>query len=461
MPANPKVTVGPVVGKVTDSTARVLVEINQDKKLTARLTAADGTSKQKTRSFKKDRPAVFQFSGLSAESEYTLSIASVALDVECRVRTLPTNPTRFNVGAVSCNYLPRRGSSELWADLRDRYVMPEGSGHLDLLLHLGDQVYQDETFAKALSILDGASTATPSQERKILELYRSIYRMTWAGYRPLREVLANVPNLMIWDDHEITDDWGSDPSHSKPSPEFCVGTLGRRVYREYQRQLWDDFDPEEDPADGLEHHKHRWGPVGVLFVDQRGGRSFGRDASRPYLSVPQWEDISSALGDGGYFANVRALLVVTSVPLAYLGDAISKIGSTFVNDLEDHWAWGPHRKEQIEMVRALRRWKQGSPEGRELLVLGGDVHVGGRTEILHNENVVFRQLITSPVSNKPPGPILFWGLRGLLEVDDGLGGSYRFEHDDFTRTRNYGIVLIRVPPSGESPRVDGQLVEDV
>ncbi len=446
-----RVTVGPVIGKVTDTTARVAIEVDRAATITCVATDASGCFVSEQRSLPKNRFTAFLLSGLTPGTPYSISFQGATSPVPSSFRTFPSAPDRMNVAAVSCNFTPRRQGTDLWADLHDRNVRP---GNLDLLLHLGDQVYGDAAFQEAESILDGSSVGSPGQQRRIRKLYRRLYRMTWR-HPATRDVLANVPNLMIWDDHEIRDDWGGRPSDSDPgSVAFHIGTLAHQVFREYQRQLWED--PAGWPSARFEDHAHKWGPIGVLFVDQRGGRSFERDATRPYLGVPQWSRISGALAPGGFFDDVRALIVATSVPLVYLGDSVTNGGSGLADDLQDHWAYGPHRTEQVEMLRALREWKQIG--GRELLVVGGDVHIGCQTRIEHAKGTIYRQLITSPITNKPPGWIAYTALRTLLESEESLTDSYSFEHSKYTRKRNYGMILVRVPVDpAATPKVSGGL----
>lgn len=449
------ITLGPIIGKVTDTTARILLEVDQDVEVTCVAADSSGQTVSQARSFAANLPAVFTLSGLKPETEYNVTFNGVTTGRTGRVRTYSPDPHAMNVGAVSCNFTVNRGETNLWADLRDRYVRP---GEINLLLHLGDQVYGDNAFAEADLILKGRTKVNPTKQKKILELYRMLYRYTWND-PATQEVMSMVPNLCIWDDHEIRDDWGSlDPDSNPESSQHYLGTLARRVYREYQRQLWDDFDTSAAPASGLEHHFHLWGKIGVMFLDQRGGRSFQRDSARPYLSTGQWQEIENALQPGGFFSGARALIVITSVPLAYLSTRISTPGSVFMNDLKDHWAFEPHRKEQVEFIRALRNWKEASSGNRDLIVLGGDVHVGGHTEIKHMGNTIFRQLITSPMTNHPPRWFEFHGIRALSEIKDDLTLSYSFEHSGFTNRRNFGIVIVRVPPTG-LPRVEGSLVE--
>jgi phosphodiesterase/alkaline phosphatase D-like protein len=447
-----KITVGPVIGKVTDTTARILIEVDDNVQVTCDATDSNKNVVTQTGSFTKDRPSVFKLEGLLPETEYEITFKGVTANYpKGRVRTFSANSDRLNVAAVSCNFLGRRAETNLWADLRDRYVLP---GDIDLLLHLGDQIYGDATFARALKIINGKEPKSKTaQDEQILEAYRRLYRAWW-GEASTRDVLANVSNLMIWDDHEIRDDWGSRREDSDPaSVEYRIGTLARQVYREYQRQLWEDSPHSDD-----EHHFHVWGTIGVLFVDQRGGRSFTRDAARPYLGTRQWGNIVQALKQGE-FSTVRALIVVTSVPLVYLGSHITEFGTYAADDLYDHWSHPLHNKEQVEMVRALREWKAAIPGQRELLVVGGDVHVGGHTHVKHEGVTIFNQLITSPITNTPPKWYAFYGLLLLTEAEEKLTGSYSYEHHDFTNKRNYGVIMVRVPSNG-TPRVEGTLVKE-
>jgi hypothetical protein len=157
---------------------------------------------------------------------------------------------------------------------------------------------------------------------------------------------------------------------------------------------------------------------------------------------------------------VRALIVVTSVPLLYLGSKITNQGTGISDDLFDHWSHPINAKEQIEMLRALRQWKGDvATTQKELLVVGGDVHVGGYTQVKHEKNPIFKQMITSPITNQPPKFFEFLGLRALTELEESLTSSYSFEHSDLTNKRNYGIIMVRVPAAG-IPRVDGMLVKE-
>ncbi len=357
------IVVGPIIGEVTDTSARVLVELDGDAEITGLAIDAKGLAFKQKKTLRKNRPGVFKFERLRPEKKYIINFTGVDNRFDGSLHTFAKKTAAMNLAAVSCNFPSRRGNTDLWADLRDQYVLP---GKLDLVLHMGDQVYGDNAFDQAMSIAQDKRIIKPAKEETILDLYRNLYRAAW-NYPATREVLANVSNLMIWDDHEIRDDWGSraDDRNAK-SQEYYVGTLARRVFREYQRQLWNDFAVDLNPESGFEHHFHKWGGIGVIFLDERGGRSFASDQKNPYLGTQQWDDLLAALtAKDGFFSSTRALILVASVPLLFLSSNVSTVGSIAMDDLHDHWSYTSHRREQIEMIRHLREWMERSDAGRK------------------------------------------------------------------------------------------------
>ena len=104
--------------------------------------------------------------------------------------------------------------------------------------------------------------------------------------------------------------------HTKLLP-FLFTHVRYQVYREYQRQLWD---PESlkaaviTKADAEEFHFHRFGSVGVLFVDMRGSkiRMDGEKLPRNnILSNNQRQFITRSLET----RDMKALIVVSEFPI--------------------------------------------------------------------------------------------------------------------------------------------------
>lgn len=458
-----KITLGPVIGKLTASSARILIEVDGSVNVDCELALKSGGGSVQNSSITlvKDRPKAFQFTGLQPATEYSarFKVGGSIDERSASFRTFPNPTNDLNIAAVSCNFTAKRQNTDLWKDLRDRYVI---TGDLDLILHVGDQIYGDSSFQGALHILNGRKKGTARQEEQILELYRRLYRWNW-NFPSTQEVLAGVSNLMIWDDHEIRDDWGSREQDKDPkSVEQYIGSLAQRVFREYQRQLWDSqFQPDQPMTSRMENHFHVWDQIGIMFLDLRGARSFAVSPSYPYLGDVQWKEIEDALSLQGLFKDVRALLVITSVPLVYLSAGISTFGSILVNDLKDHWAHQINRKEQIEFLRMLRFWIQ-SPNAagdRQALVIGGDVHVGGISEVKHLGKLLFKQLIASPITYRPPSAIEFFGITQLAKNPETVAESYTIEHGQFTNRRNYGLVMVRIPVGPGAVKLTGSLVQ--
>ena len=56
--------------------------------------------------------------------------------------------------------------------------------------------------------------------------YAALYEQAWRTPRT-RRVLAHVPSFMIFDDHEVTDDWNADQGWLKKSPRGGIGYASR------------------------------------------------------------------------------------------------------------------------------------------------------------------------------------------------------------------------------------------
>src|SRR5690606_8952980 len=80
----------------------------------------------------------------------------------------------------------------------------------DLLLLLGDQVYADATSAEMREFIEARRdiSAEPGDELADFEEYAHLYRLAW-GEPALRWLLSWLPSLMIFDDHDVRDDWNT------------------------------------------------------------------------------------------------------------------------------------------------------------------------------------------------------------------------------------------------------------
>ncbi|MET1059021.1 MAG: alkaline phosphatase D family protein, partial [Nocardioides sp.] len=80
----------------------------------------------------------------------------------------------------------------------------------DLALFLGDQVYADETSDEIQAFIASRRDIEepPGEELKDYEEYAHLYRLAWTDPAN-RWLLSTVPTVMIFDDHDIRDDWNT------------------------------------------------------------------------------------------------------------------------------------------------------------------------------------------------------------------------------------------------------------
>lgn len=426
------------------------------------------------------RPCVFMFTTLEPESRYRVEVKDCHEVEQSSFKTFPIKiPKKFCMASISCNsiFITKKtitGIDDLWHHLHKSIE----SNEIDLLIHLGDQIYGDgdrhldasagknrdiwsNRFKIALHMLSGLRKEEwASKQEEICEKYKEVYRDTWK-HPSTAKCLAHCPSLMIYDDHEIRDNWGDNPRDcNKDCKEYFVARCAWTVTLEYQRQLFEDVDFSNLDAIQKDYYFHVIDKIGLMFLDIRGSRTFHRveNDKTPYLGSRQWEDIDKALGHGGVFDNVRILVVCSPAPLVFLVPSLTVAAPTCVNRLEDFKGhWSKYKNEQRRMIDSLRRWKE-SGEGREVIVLGGDVHCGGHSCILESGKTLFYQLTTSPIANMPLSKTVYYAMRFAEQFEKIQG--FQFHHFNWTRARNYGLVHVNFcgEDENEVPEIITELV---
>ena len=123
----------------------------------------------------------------------------------------------------------------------------------DLLVLLGDQVYADQTSPTVRKLLSRRRRRTrdaPADQVVSFDEYTKLYLESWRDPE-IRWLLSTVPSVMIFDDHEIIDDWNT----SKPWRAEVRGQTwwperiasGLASYWVYQHL--GNLDPDEIAAD--------------------------------------------------------------------------------------------------------------------------------------------------------------------------------------------------------------------
>lgn len=334
-----RLQLGPVVGHTDDTSTRIWIQVGDDPSRYGLRVEGVGLFPFESTEFGAIEfgTAIARVNGLQPDLRYRYRVVRAGRFVPGATgsfRTLPPPSSMTNLlfCAISCNGAEQEGAWQNFSDFVER-------SQPSFVVMMGDQVYMDEDPPNVFKQHFHSDSAT--RRRAMAEMYRS----NWSR-GPVRQVLANVPTYMVWDDHDIRDGWGSLASdsptmaarHARGATIFQASTAyfedARDVYWHFQgcrNPLPGDYrDPlfpaQPDPAfpnyigGPLPHGLRlgmpfvfRCGRLMVLVLDSRGERDVFRK-DYPILGQRQWmfvEDVFEHLP-----ADVDALAVVTATPLA-------------------------------------------------------------------------------------------------------------------------------------------------
>ncbi len=296
----------------------------------------------------------------------------------------------------------------------------------EAMILLGDQVYADEVSPGVRDFIRSRRDpeVPPGETVADFEEYTRLYWESW-GEPYMRWLLSTVPSSMIFDDHDVHDDWNT--SKTWVTDIRAQGWWDERItggfmsYWLYQhlgnlspREL-DDLDlyarvrEADDAGDILRDYVFkadrevegtRWsfcrdiGQARLVMVDSRAGRVLD-PGERSMVDEEEWEWIEEhATGDCDH------LLIGTSLPLLlapgmhYLeawneavcdgawGPAASALGEKMRQALDlEHWAaFGESLERMMRIFKAVGTGERGKPPAT-IVALSGDVHHAYLTEV--------------------------------------------------------------------------------
>jgi hypothetical protein len=288
-----------------------------------------------------------------------------------------------------------RGPDALKAYAR-RLMRQDHDAWPDALLMLGDQVYADDAspWTRAFARTRRDTGRPPYEDVADLEEYTELYREAWS-HPDVRWLLSTLPTAMIFDDHDIIDDWNTSARWLRQARSWdwwdarIVGGLS--AYWLYQHL--GNLDPDDLSDDPLYHEvggledaapllgemaraadrdptTFRWsfdrdlGLAHLVTVDSRAGRIL--DGDRDMIDEGEWRWFEDRLREP-----TRHLLVATSLPLLL---------PPAVHDVE-RWdealvagAWGAPGVRLGEVVRQAVDLEQWPAFGAAFDRLVGDLH---------------------------------------------------------------------------------------
>ncbi len=352
-----------------------------------------------------------------------------------------------------------RGVDAIYAHARRMAARPVDEW-ADLLVFLGDQMYADDSSPQARRRIEEKRRVEPADERLPPELVDGFEEFTWLYHESWsspweRWLLSVVPSVMIFDDHEMIDDWNisaswvSDIRRERWWQQHVTGGLMTYwIYQHLGNQSPDDIasegmlaalldaddgasllrawamnTDERTPVDGgyrFSFARHL-GRTKLVIVDSRCGRVLEPD-QRSMIDEVEWEWIVDQCHE-----DVDHLLIGTSLPAFTPGGLHDvEVWSDAVGegawgrrpaglqqramervrrglDLEDWPAFSRSFDALVGLIAAIGRGEAGRVAPASICVLSGDIHFSYQAEIHYpaSQRMDSRvhQLVSSPIRN--------------------------------------------------------------
>jgi len=447
---------GVVIGHVTSATARVWVRCAELGPHTLRYASPHASgSVPVLPDPARDRVAVVELGELAPDVNYRLDLEDAqgrsVLDpgLAPALRTLPADTERLCFGFMSCS-LPLRcardGALERApvAQIYDDMLAILAAKGARFVLNLGDQIYADELPPLNLWTL-AKQSPDHTQAARARALFFEAYRGAWA-IPALARLRARIPQYMIWDDHELRDDWGSRPLYTGAAGRLEAALWSGAVagYEAYQHAL----NPPTD--EGVYHYAFRVGGFCFFVLDLRGQRAW---AAGRLLGDRQWRDLEAWLVD-----TERAALrfLVSSVPLHHLPERIVTpvtrwLGTGFTASLVpstfyDRWCAARFAGELERLMARLRRPAAGAAP---VIVLAGDIHIAAALTLRGGHGLAaVPQWISSAAST---GSSLAARVASFVALRaTNLATRWPVRHHFADLRNNFGVVEVEL--GGAAPR---------
>ncbi len=322
----------------------------------------------------------------------------------------------------------------------------------DALVFLGDQIYADDASPDAKRRMDARAkrvdrSDVPDGVVADFEEYTWLYRESWSPEIE-RWMMSVVPSVMIFDDHDVIDDWNTSEAwilETRKEPwwqDHIVGAmesywihqhLGNRSPAEIRSEgMLARFEKGDDAATALRDWAldsedstpvpggyrfstfRRFGDVHLVMVDVRNGRVL-TEQDRRIVDPDEWEWVRERCGEP-----CRHLIIATPLPVFTPGgihplqqwdEAICQgawgrpgrwLGEKVRRALDtEHWPAFDTSFREMEQLLIDVGSGDGAPE--TISVLGGDIHFSYVIDVERRGTDPFtsrvHQIISSPIRN--------------------------------------------------------------
>lgn len=330
----------------------------------------------------------------------------------------------------------------LWKRMAARHNAEVGGSRYHLMLMGGDQVYADpiweEPAIKAWVELQEKERRkrkfTAEMHKQAERFYFTLYCTRWSQPE-VAEMLASIPTIMMWDDHDIFDGWGSYHEDDQRCDVYQnIFLYARRYFKLFQQQLGFDEAPHAGMVPGQDHFSLAYHVNGLAIVapDMRSERS--RDQ---VIGPKSWQALYHWVDEQAQATGFRHLVAMSSIPVVHpdftsIEAVLCNIpGLGLEDDLRDHWHNRQHKGERLRLIH--RMFALCETHNVRVTIVSGDVHVAAigalvsQRHRVSGEAAVINQLTSSGIVHPAPAGMVLYALnflcRNTEEVDMGITGD--------------------------------------
>lgn len=371
---------------------------------------------------------------------------------------VPSHLEAPKISYTSCNgfsddsYKNNTSSNyRLW----DKMKKEHESLPFSLMLMGGDQLYADSIWSSVKSLekwLDlpreekVKRKATKEMHKQIDIFYDKLYRSRWSS-SSMSLMLSSIPSVMMWDDHDIFDGWGSYPKDLQECNVYqCIYSYAKKYFELYQIRSKNNkslINPN------VNHYAFSFSfrQYHIMAIDNRSERTIEQ-----VMSKEQWTDIIARLE---LIPEKEDLLFLTAVPVVYRDFSftegvldITPMEEELTDDLKDHWRAKEHQTERAKLIMNLLA--NAKQRKAKTVILSGDVHVGCLGVINDKRDNVnpikIHQIVSSGIVHPPPTIIAWYGIMAVtndrdeyLNEDHSIKISMLQPHasNKYIRSRNF------------------------
>ena len=456
---------GPLLRYVDQTSAAVWVEVAEPIDVT--VTVADRDHTARTFTVHGHHYALVDIDGLTAGGTYPYTVSLGGTQVwppadspypPSRIRTIgDDNKLRLAFG--SCRTTAphdaennRSHGPDMLRALGHRLMRTDDTEWPTMVLLLGDQVYADETSEDMQAYIAAKRDIEepPGEELKDYDEYAHLYRLAWTD-ADCRWLLSTLPSAMIFDDHDIRDDWNTSDVWRRQMAETSwwhqrivsglgsywvyqhIGNLSRAERED--EPLWhkvletgrdgdagdliDEFaaDADAKPASYRWSYHRDLGRTRLLMVDSRAARELD-DKPRRMLDAAEADWLDDVLtGDVDHLLFGTSLPFLLPIGLHHLeawneavaagawGSRAARVGERIRQAIDlEHWAAFQESFQRVgRAMLNVANGRRGSTPAI-VLFLSGDVHHSYLAEVRRKSTGSSRilQAVCSPIRNPMP-----------------------------------------------------------